>query len=191
MNVLSIVAEIIRIGAEVFLPSRRDLLEWELQKIKEFREELEKNGERPKIGKDYPIDLRFDVASTRLRRFLSAFNDYKEEPSDDNLIRLERMFRELREVYVCPGCAEIYGYISELLEKIKDGGSSECHEGEMGIREATGRTLEGGERISAERSGKAACRDVGVREEMKTRKSYMLLKIYLLVEGGVRNVRSC
>jgi len=123
MNVLSIVAEIIRIGAEVFLPNRRDLLEWELQKIKEFREELEKDGVRPKIGKDYPIDLRFDVASTRLRRFLSAFNDYKEEPSDENLIRLERMFRELREVYVCPGCAEIYGYISELLEKIKDGGS--------------------------------------------------------------------
>jgi len=118
MNVLSVVAEVIRIGASVLLPNKADLLKWELEEIKKFREELERG--KPSIGKEYPVDLRFDVARTRLQRFTSAFNDYKEKPTDENMQRVERLFKDLKDVYVCPGCEEIYNYIDDLLKAVKE-----------------------------------------------------------------------
>lgn len=128
MNILSIAAEAIRIGASILLPSKQDLLKWELEEIRKFREELEGESKakvKPAIGREYPIDLRFDVARTRLQRFVSAFDDYKKNPTDENMQRVERLFRDLKDVYVCPGCSEIYSYIDDLLKAIKKGSSLE------------------------------------------------------------------
>ena len=41
MNIFSIVAEVIRLGADILIPSRKLILEWELQELRKLREELE------------------------------------------------------------------------------------------------------------------------------------------------------
>jgi len=71
--------------------------------------------------KQYPMDLRFDAARTRLQRFMNIFEEYKQSKSKEDLERLKKALDHLRQVYVCSGCEQIENYIAELLQAIEKG----------------------------------------------------------------------
>ena len=83
--------------------------------------ESESESEAGKTENEYPQDIRYDVALSRFRRFLSAFNDFKQDQSEENGKKLQQFFNELREIYVCSGCEELYGAIEELLPEARKG----------------------------------------------------------------------
>lgn len=124
MNIFTVVAEVIKLGSRSFVPTNRDLLEEHTNNLREWRKELEQQEQKvaeAKYGDDYPLDLRFDAARTRLQRFRQAFDDYK--GSGMGFERAKRAFNDLKAVKVCPGCEELYGYVGELLQSIEEGAS--------------------------------------------------------------------
>jgi len=44
MNIFSIIAEAIRWGSIFLIPGRKEILQWELEELRKFREELERKG---------------------------------------------------------------------------------------------------------------------------------------------------
>jgi len=115
MNVLSMIAEAIRIGAEILLPGKRDLLEWELQEIKKFREELE--GEK-KLEASAP-NLKQRVLSA-LREIQAAKAEI-ECPSAKNVLEEIEIFTEekLKDLVELVGGRRLLEKTAEVLEEEK------------------------------------------------------------------------
>jgi len=87
MNIFSIIASIIRFGSDFLIPSRKDILQWELEELRRIREELERRRnnsleEVPKLIEDAKRKLKLameyepcDLCKDRIKEALMYLNE--------------------------------------------------------------------------------------------------------------------
>ena len=68
MNIFSIVANLIRFGSDFLIPSRKDILQWELEELRKIREELEKRDATYKIEDDFKTHLMAGLRELELAK---------------------------------------------------------------------------------------------------------------------------
>ncbi|MCD6361226.1 MAG: hypothetical protein J7M38_10210 [Armatimonadetes bacterium] len=87
MNIFSIIANLIRFGSDFLIPSRKDILQWELEELKKIREEIERKRdgfleEVPKLIEDAKRKLKLameyepcDLCKDRIKEALMYLNE--------------------------------------------------------------------------------------------------------------------
>ena len=97
MNIFSIVANLIRFGSDFLIPSRKDILQWELEELRKIRMELEQR--RPFSDEDF-------ARTTRALEEASKIEDVE---------RAIEYLKASAKQLICPICRALHVHMIEYL----------------------------------------------------------------------------